>query len=303
MNIFNVIKKQNGEAFAQALRKAAPAAMECDLTPSIVKHCGRDPENVKKISVALHSLIIKDEEKAKKDIECPIDLLARAGYDAYIVTDQKSQDGIKKYFAGDEKLCTFGTDRWKNYKIINAVKKNVDDIKRGDFKNPQRQDEYGTSVISIQVRNGFISIKNRYNHKVANCDATFGNNLDAIIPGLKAAVENKFNIKIGKSSAAPEGFMIVGGVIFEVIHEINGVYYGHNSIIKNGQIVDMLEDEYLYAYFIFNLKTKEMRIFDATIKDSFPDDFNKAYGGCKTLRVDRNGNLCDGDIVLIGVAR
>ena len=50
-----------------------------------------------------------------------------------------------------------------------------------------RQDEYGTSVISIQFDRDdthTLSIKNRYNHKVEKPDATFSNNLNNIVAGL-----------------------------------------------------------------------------------------------------------------------
>ena len=44
----------------------------------------------------------------------------------------------------------------------------VDNIKREDFKHPERQDEYGTSVISIQFskeHGNSLAIINRYNHR------------------------------------------------------------------------------------------------------------------------------------------
>lgn len=299
MTIYNKLKRQNGEKFTQAIKKHAPAVLVHERALDVLLHAGRDPNDVPKLSEALHAIILPDAEKVANS-ECPLKLLSDAGYDAYIVTDQKSQDSIKKYFAPNERLCTFGTDRYKSYNIINAVKKNVDSIKRSS--NPKRQDEYGTSVLSIQVRNGFISIKNRYNHKVSNCDATFNNNLDNIITGLRAAVEHKFKISLAKGST-PDGFMIVDDKIVKVVQEIDGIYYGDCCIIKNGAIVEMAEDEYLYAYFIYNQKNKTMRLFDEKIKDSFPDDFNKYYGGKRSLRVDRRGNLCDGDMMLLGVER
>ena len=71
---------------------------------------------------------------------------------------------------------------------IFAVKKNAEEIKREDFESPKREDEYGTSVMSIQFsKKGrcTVSIKNRYNHTVNNPDATYGNDLDRITFGLK----------------------------------------------------------------------------------------------------------------------
>ena len=71
---------------------------------------------------------------------------------------------------------------------IFCSKENAGEIKREDFESPKREDEYGTSVMSIQFsKQGrcTVSIKNRYNHTVNNPDATYGNNLDRIVFGLK----------------------------------------------------------------------------------------------------------------------
>ena len=68
-----------------------------------------------------------------------------------------------------------------------AVKDNAEKLNRKKFKHPMRQDEYGTSVISIQFDRDdthTLSIKNRYNHKVEKPDATFSNDLDNIVAGL-----------------------------------------------------------------------------------------------------------------------
>lgn len=299
---FVALKKQNGEAFARAIREECPALLDYEDGHKLLKYAGKDPKDAKKLSLFLNSVVVPDGEKIKEDPECPLVLLDRAGYNAFVVTDRESQDSIKNLYARGEVICTIGTDRWKHFNIIHAVKKNVQDIKRENFKEPKRDDEYGTSVISIQIKDGFVSIKNRYNHSVPHCDSTFGNDLDLIIPGLRVAVEKRFGITFGKG-AAPEGFMISGNVPFKVVNEIGGVYYGVEAILLGGKIVDLGEDEYLYEYFIFSMKTKEMRLFDSKISDSFPKDFNATYAGRKSLRVDRHGNLCDGDKVIIGVGK
>lgn len=301
--VYKKLKRQNGEAFAKEIRKECPIALEDDRILSIVKHAGKNPDDVKTLSKIIHGLLSEKTESHVK-AECPLELLDKAGYNAYIVTDKESQNRIEKYFIESEKLCTFSSDRYKNYHIINAVKKNVDEIKRENFKTPERQDEYGTSVISIQCRDGFISIKNRYNHSVNNCDSTFGNNPDNIIEGLKAAIERKFEINLGKSNCdAIENFIIVDNKLFKTVSEINGIYYGYTAVVANGRIVELEDHEYLYEYFIFDLKTKMLRLFDVTIRDSFPEDFNRCYGGRKSLRVDSDGNLMDGDKLLFGVDR
>ena len=87
------------------------------------------------------------------------------------------------------RYCNIGVDK-HDYEKLNtdyvffAIKDNCDMLRRENFKNPDRQDEYGVSVISIQFSRGSInhlSIKNRYNHTVDNPDCTFNNNLDNII--------------------------------------------------------------------------------------------------------------------------
>ena len=84
-------------------------------------------------------------------------------------------------------LCSFAIKRLQTHHVFFAVKDNALNLKRSDFINPLREDEYSTSVISIQFTKGFnnrISIKSRYNHSVDNPDATFYNNLENIVPGL-----------------------------------------------------------------------------------------------------------------------
>ena len=132
----------------------------------------------------------------------PSELLKEAGYTLYECRTEKEIDYFKKYFKKDEELCSFRLDRLRDYYVFFAVKDNVDKIRRKDFPNPQRQDEYGTSVISIQFcRKGTNSVRitNRYNHSVDNPDATFSNNLDNIIPGLTDAFEKTYGFKIYRS--------------------------------------------------------------------------------------------------------
>ncbi len=71
--------------------------------------------------------------------QAPIRLLDKAGYDAYIADTLEKQNAIQKYYATGEGLCTFrDPDRFKKYYIINAVRKDVDKIKRGDDMNNGR---------------------------------------------------------------------------------------------------------------------------------------------------------------------
>ena len=129
-------------------------------------------------------------------------LFDEAGYILY--PECKTEEDIqsfKKYYEAAEVLCTFRGNRLNTCRVWFAVKKNVDEIKRENFKNPTRQDEYGTSVLSIQFtksQSSTLSIKNRYNHTVDNPDATFSNNLDNIIPGLKQSFIDTYEINLNE---------------------------------------------------------------------------------------------------------
>src|SRR5699024_5898231 len=117
----------------------------------------------------------------------PEELLGKVGYQLYECHTEEEIQSFKKYYAPREELCTFRGNRLERCHVFFAAKKNVEEIKRENFKKPKRQDVYGTSVISIQFTRDSshtLSIKNRYNHSVNSPDSTFGNNLDNIIPRL-----------------------------------------------------------------------------------------------------------------------
>ena len=165
-SMFDIIKKQNGEKFAKEIRDTDSRIFEIENLPEILKYAGRNPEN---LIPFLRGLLKVEEDVQTEKIEDPFTLLKQAGYNAFYANTLKKQNSIQKYFDKSEELCTFrDPDRYKNYYIIHAVKENVDQIRRKDFPYPERQDAYGTSVISIQIvkEGGFISIKNRYNHSV-----------------------------------------------------------------------------------------------------------------------------------------
>ena len=140
----------------------------------------------------IYSLVDVENNNEIVEIKTPEELMAEAGYDLFECYSEEDIQKYKKYYAPGEELCTFRGGRLNSCRVFFAVKKNVDDIRREDFKNPTRQDEYGTSVISIQFEKdgtNTLSIKNRYNHMVNNPDATFSSNLDNIILGLTDSFE------------------------------------------------------------------------------------------------------------------
>ena len=192
-----------------------------------------------------------------------------------------------------ELICTiytnldYGKKRFDEYYIINAVKKEAygDDklpeeqwhIKPSD--NPEREDEYGTSVISIQIlkSGGFISIKNRYNHTVDNPDNTFNSNPDAIIYGLSDALRHHFNVDYSSQMARlPAGYTLFNGQIFKYVDEIEDVYFGVDSAyVKNGVIHDLDKStEFLIPDLNAILNTKKCEL------QFLVDGINEDMQGC-----------------------
>ena len=204
----------------------------------------------------------------------PKELLKEAGYTLY---ECKSQDDIqqfKRYYANGEELCTFDEHRLDSCFVFFAVKDNASELKREDFDNPDRQDEYGTSVISIQYRRGnrnTLSVKNRYNHTVENPDATFGNNLDNIIPGLNKSFEETYNFR---ETGSNNSFNITranyvkakDGRYYKYNYEINNCYFClDNIIIDNYEVIDKyhvdMEKYIILDYYIIDLVNKKISTY------------------------------------------
>lgn len=114
-----------------------------------------------------------------------------------------------------------------------------------------------------------VSIKNRYKHTVENPDATYGNNLDRIIPGLTDSfsklLRKEYILKLNDRSE--EKFSIPGyklandGKYYKYNEEINGTYYClGNIVIKQGEIIKVAnpDEELLVDYFRINKKDRSL---------------------------------------------
>ncbi|MBE6458116.1 MAG: hypothetical protein E7011_04925 [Alphaproteobacteria bacterium] len=233
-SMYDIIKNQNGERFAKAIRNYDNGIFDIPNLDYIVRYAGRDAEPIMRYLISLKGVRIQ-EHAVHMD---PIALLKRAGYDAYVADTLSKQNAIRQYYAPGEELCTFyDNTRFERYHIINAVRHDVDKIRRSDFPSPSREDEYGTSVLSIQVlkSGGFISIKNRYNHTVSNPDNTYNSNPDNIIPGLSDAIKHHFNVDFSAMhTTLPENYILVDGRIFSYICELNNTYIGSDFYITDG---------------------------------------------------------------------
>lgn len=258
----------------------------------------------------------KKEEDISLSIS-PFELMQQAGY---TLTKCETHDDVlsfKKYWKENEALCTFRDgNRINNHLIFFAVKHNVDEIKREDFAAPKRQDEYGTSAISIQIskKDGYLSIKNRYNHTVANPDATFSNNLDNIIAGLTQSFEKFYNIKLNHKSKIDfelKNYVVdTKGKYYKYNNEINNVYFCTNNIVlSQGRAIKYDKARYdLIDCFIIDKQEKTIKSLSIAIdpvnirggvgygmiynfvplSDAFTDYFEKGIKKIEVVKQDKD---------------
>ena len=290
INDLKLIKNKYGENMMHLCRECFPTILETPgllfnllssnfaynkfLYDDIIKENKKD--NFKNYIYSL----INVEEKEIIVNKTPQELLNDAGYILYECKTEKDIQQFKKYYYINEKLCTFNGGRLNDCYVFFAVKKNVDEIKRENFISPERQDEYGTSVISIQFSRGeknTLSIKNRYNHTVNNPDATFNNNLDNIIEGLTKSFETKYNLNITKRKGIDfelkNYVMANDGKYYKYLYEIKNIYYCiNNIIIDNYKVINKFQEKEKYIvfdYFILDLENKTIKLYDERISDSF----------------------------------
>ena len=285
-----VIKKKYGEGMMHLCRELFPTLLEQEgLLPKLLL------DNFKESRSLVKDIIDNNLEEEFKnyiynqvDVENnyeevgskrPEELLKEAEYILYECHSEEEIQSFKKYYAKGEELCTFRGGRLNRNYVFFAIKKNVDEIKRENFPKPERQDKYGTSVISIQFtrdNSHILSIKNRYNHTVNNPDSTFSNNLNNIIPGLTNSFDKYYGMH---QSHLQNSFEIPGyvrandGKYYKYYYEINNIYYCENNvIIDNFEVKEYPHEQYIVLdYFILDLKNKKLSLYDKSISDCFPD--------------------------------
>lgn len=310
-NELKKIKKVYGERFMHMCRGLFPTLLEHEgklygiLTNTFSENCNDLYESIsseyleEEFKSFIYSKVdVESIDKENIENKTPYELLDEAGYELFECKTEEEIQSFKKYYAKGEALCTFNGGRLNRCEVFFAVRKDVDNIKREDYENPKREDEYGTSVMGIQFTNKgvcTVSIKNRYNHTVNNPDATYGNNLDQIVPGLTDSFANllrdrglildgsnieRFNL--------PNYVVASDGKYYKYNSEINGTYYcPGNIVIDNNQAVKIGEPEkkILMDGFVLDLENKTIEQYD---KQEYHDSFLDAFQNIEKINVVRN---------------
>ena len=311
----NRIKKLYGERFMHLCRSLFPTLLEQEgLLTEVLK--STFATNSRTLYDDIVNNDLEEEFKnyiySKIDVEkempeiigekTPYQLLDENGYDLYECNSEEEIQSFKKYYKSGEELCTFLGNRLNRCVVFFAVKKDVEEIKREDFNNPKREDEYGTSVMSIQFtksQNSTVSIKNRYNHTVNNPDATYGNDLDRIAPGLTQSFDKLLSERgLTLNSSNIEAFSIPGYVVaddgkyYKYNMEINGNYYcPGNVIIDHGNVIKLEpEKQELIDYFILDKENKTLSLYDDPILFLTGDSFIDGFKNIDSIEMANNNN-------------
>lgn len=311
------IKKQYGEDFMHLCRTLFPTILEkegmlSDIISSKFAPSHSLYEDMTKDEYFLNNFknIIYDtfHDKLKQNdeittqikLKTPEELFDKAGYILYPeCKTEKEIQSFRKYWKKGEELCTFTYgDRLKSCRVWFAIKKNIDEIKREDFNSPQRQDEYGTSAISIQFSRGTnstLSIKNRYNHTVSNPDATFSNNLDNIIAGLQDSFTRTYAIQTSSNNPKKElpGYVMdKNNKFYKYNVEIHNVYYCDNNVVlKNFTPINYDKGRYiLFEYYLLDLKNKCIINLTQDKNETNTDAFINSIGEIDSVSVIKEEN-------------
>lgn len=252
-----------------------------------------------------------------KTNKTPEQLMDEAGYILFPeITTKRALNKFKKFYAFGEQLCTFRDNRLEYCRVWFAVKKDFFKInpitgkyvlkrkkdfpiKREDFPNPDRQDAYGTSVISIQFTKGdfaCLSIKNRWNDIVPCPDNTFYNNLELIQKGLTHAFKvyknvNLDNYNLNNANTCLHEYLFdkkyaraITNKFYKKVNTITDGYACMNNIVvkDNKEVVYFDKSKYiLFEDYLIDLTCKKIiniskikNISNKTIEDIF-DCLNK----------------------------
>ena len=90
--MFDIIKKQNGERFAKAIRSFDGGIFDIPNIDEILKYADKNPKPILKYLSSLKGILIQDDG-VKRD---PFTLLYKAGYSAEYADTLEKQNDIEK---------------------------------------------------------------------------------------------------------------------------------------------------------------------------------------------------------------
>ncbi len=302
----NLIKKKYGESFMHLCRKLFPTILEDDGKLSsilrdyfatnnralgqIITEKHLESEFKEFIYSKLNSKGERIDNPGVTSDKEPYELLSEVDYQLHECHSEEEIQDYRKYYPLNEALCTFHGGRLEKNFVFFAIKKNALDIKREDFDKPVREDEYGRSVLSIQFpkeKRTTAEIISRYNHAVDNPNATFGNDLDEIVPGLTDSFAKLLKERgCYYSNSNIEKISIPGYVVgpdkkyYKYNCEANGIYFCPGNIILDGSNVRTFSNgkAIVMDNHMFDIHEKKFRTIDDEewykgFHDSFIDAF------------------------------
>ncbi len=211
------------------------------------------------------------EKYGKINIKAPFQMLSGL-YDIYECKTEKDVKSFAKYYAPGEQICTLDGGRLYFSHIFFFVKKNVDSIKREDFPNPKREDEYSTSVLCVQFNRNkpnYVTIISRYNNAVDNPNFTYYNDLDNIYPGLTESFKKYYGFSFKREPtgikflADMKYFQANDGKFYKYSHEKHGLLFCDNNIVLKWHYPDFeytAKERYIFMD-EYILDRKEKRLF------------------------------------------
>ena len=238
-------------------------------------------------------------EEVKEIIESPYEVLDKVGYELFECENEEEIQSFRKWYSEGEIICTiYNGGRLNRCYVFFAVKKNAQDIKRENFDNPKREDEYSTSVLSIQFPKQGICVPDiisRYNHTVRDPNGTYGCDLNKVAPGLEESFKKlleKRGLELNKTNKNEIDlpYYTVGpdGKYYRYNVEENGIYYCENNVvIDHGDITKYDSEKYLIIdNFIVDLVNKQIYLYGDSYHDSFIDGFDNI----ENIKVVKNGD-------------
>ena len=286
---YEAYKRVCGENSTKLIRDNYPEGLDdLGFLGYISKKC-KTKKNIRKVLGNLENLLyVKnsylEEGKNREEVENQEELgelLEKAGYEYKVISSVNELKSYEKYYLSGERLCTYNNraERLKNYHMIIISRKNLDEVKRGD--NPQREDDYSTSLLNIQINKQFnnVSIKSRYNHTVNNPDAVYSNNLNKIADGLTGVIGKKLGITINSKNGGdiPDNLKLAEDFIINYWIERNNVYVGEDVYVDNDRINWIDPNQELIAdQFLINFKEKTVKDLLKTDQFLIQEDLERA---------------------------